>query len=233
MADSDASGGEPAAQDAAQSRGLIREALAYPKSGDDWLKTVGIGGALFFFGFLIIPFVFLLGYFVRVLRSGAYGEHIPPRFDDWKRLFIDGVKLLGILFVYGFVVNIPLFALDAGIEPGVGLLGTVWLAVTFAVMFFVTYISPAVVTNFAVEDSFVAAFDLKPIVAGAFTTNYLTAVVSGMVIYLLLGFIAMILSFVLVGVFVFFYMMVAIFYLFGRGYGRALNIDTKSTMATD
>lgn len=224
---------EPVAEDATQSRGVIREALAYPKSGDDWLKTVGIGGTLMFFGFLIIPFVFVLGYFVRVFRSGAYSEHVQPRFDDWTRLFVDGVKLLSILVVYGFVGNIPLFALDAGIEPGVGILGTIWLAVTFAVMFFVTYISPAVVTNFSVEESVVAAFHLRTIVAGAFTTDYLTAVVSGMVIYLLLGLIAMVLSFVLVGIFVFFYMLVAIFYLFGRGSGRAMNIDTKSTMATD
>lgn len=186
-----------------------------------------------FFWFLIIPFIFVLGYFVRVFRAGAYGERVQPGFNDWGRLFVDGVKLLGILFVYGFVVNIPGFALVVGIEPGVGVLGTAWIAVMFAVSFFVTYISPAVVTNFAVKDSFVAAFDLRTIVAGAFTTDYLTAVVSGMIIYLVLGFIAMVLSFVLVGVFVFFYVQVAVIYLFGRGYGSALNFDTTPPMATD
>jgi hypothetical protein len=36
---------------------MLGEALSYPRRGEDRLKTIGIGGLLLLFGFLLVPAV--------------------------------------------------------------------------------------------------------------------------------------------------------------------------------
>lgn len=100
---------------------MLGEALSYPKSGDDWLKTVLIGGVLYLVGgFIFITLLPVFGYFVRVLRSAANDGHEAPVFDEWGDLFVDGVKVLIIQFAYTLV---PFVLLFAGLF--VGVIGTI------------------------------------------------------------------------------------------------------------
>ena len=62
--------------------GMLGEALSYPRRGEDWLKTIGIGRILLLFGFLLVPAIPVQGYLLRVVWSGALDEETPPSFDD-------------------------------------------------------------------------------------------------------------------------------------------------------
>jgi len=46
---------------------MLEDGLSYPVRGD-WIGRTIIGAVLGFLSFLVLPAVFLMGYFVRVLR---------------------------------------------------------------------------------------------------------------------------------------------------------------------
>ena len=71
-------------------------------------------GLLSFLNILIIPLVFFYGYNYRVVKlstqSMINGDDVPPDFDDFKRMFIEGLKYIVVEFVY---LIIPLIILVA------------------------------------------------------------------------------------------------------------------------
>ncbi|MDR2664023.1 MAG: DUF4013 domain-containing protein [Puniceicoccales bacterium] len=77
--------------------------VLFPRFSDDhlWLK-VAIGVLLMF-----VPAVniFAFGYLYRFLRTPRYatdgGVHLPE-WDDWRRMFWDGLRLLAFVILYGF-----------------------------------------------------------------------------------------------------------------------------------
>jgi hypothetical protein len=218
---------------------MLGDALAFPRRGDDWLKTIVIGGVLSLLGgFLLIPILPVQGYLVRVLDSGVRDDHEPPVFDEWGDLFVDGILLFVIQFVYAlvpflvfavgaFVVGVGAFA-AGGSEAagaGVGILGLLVFGVGGLLSLLVAYFIPAAVANFAYEDEFAAAFDVSRIREAAFTKDYFVAVVLAIVVAVVLGSIAAILTLLIVGIFLTFYVQVVFFFLVGRGFGEALGID--------
>lgn len=61
---------------------MIRDALDYPRAGDDWTGTVLIDGILSLLGVLVVPTILVVGYLVRVLRRTMHGDDRPPAFDE-------------------------------------------------------------------------------------------------------------------------------------------------------
>lgn len=215
---------------------MLGPALAYPKSGDEWVKTVLVGGLLSAVGsFLLLPLVPLQGYFVRVLRSGAGNEREPPVFEEWGDLFVDGIKLLAIQFVY---LSLPVVVAFVGLVLGgfgafsefggttagaiIELVGQATILVGALSLPVAVYLLPAAMAHLAVEDEFVAAFDFTALVDVALTGDYFRAVAVALVAGAVLGAVAAALSLVLVGVFLGFYVQVSLYYLLGRGYAAAL-----------
>jgi len=78
----------------------ILEGLKSPTLDEDWLKKVVMGGLLSF-----IPIVNLVvsGYVLRRFRMAAMGEPNLPEWKEWGELFVGGLKLLVVTFVYLFV----------------------------------------------------------------------------------------------------------------------------------
>ena len=79
---------------------MISESLNYLRNGEDWVKTVLIGGVLGLLSVLIVPTFLVIGYLLRVVRATMKGDEEPPVFDDWGEMAIDGVKGFAIAFVY-------------------------------------------------------------------------------------------------------------------------------------
>lgn len=125
----------------------IEELLRYPSRREDWTRTVLVGGALWLFGFLVVPAIVASGYGLAVVRGRLAGEDAPPGFEDWRELLVDGLRVWVVLLVYSVVpavLGLGVFggavaAIATGSDVGlvVGLLGlglggllllVVWLA---------------------------------------------------------------------------------------------------------
>lgn len=226
---------------------MLSDALRYPLNGDGWLRTILVGGLLTVLSVLVIPAFLIQGYYVRVLRGVANDDPDPPVFDDWVALFVDGLKLVvvNILVVLAVVVVLGLVGITfgggsilagGGAESGAasGILGAAGVAAVVVVSLLISYVTPAMFTNFAREDSIAAAFDVSTILAGALTVEYFVAWLLALVVGIVLGAIASFLSLLLVGIFGLFYTQVVTYYLFGRGFvdGLAASGDGVSTTAT-
>ena len=220
---------------------MLSDALRYPLEADGWVRTILIGGLLTVLSVLVVPAFLLQGYYVRVLRGVTNDDPIPPVFDEWVDLSVDGLKLivLNILVVIAvFVVQFGVVALlgtgalaaesapmtDPG--PAGGVLGVLGMVILLAVIFLVSYVAPAMIANFAREDSLSAAFDASTVLSGALSREYLIAWVLSVVVGIVLGTVATLLSLLIVGIFGLFYVQVVTYYLFGRGFAAGLGSDT-------
>jgi hypothetical protein len=224
---------------------MLSDALSFPRRGDDWLSTLLVGGVLTVLGPFILPALVVQGYLVRVLDYAARRERNPPSFTQWGTLLVDGLKLLVVTVVYGLFAVVPLVVVfgalvvivpgdpvvaDPGmpnptpsIGTGPGLLVFLGLAALSGLLtLVVAYVLPAALANFAIEGRLGAAFDVRTVLAGAFTSDYAVAWLLALLVGAVGGFIGSVLTAVVVGVFVLFYVQVSLSYLFGRGFAAGL-----------
>ncbi len=214
---------------------MFSDALTYPKSGTDAVKTILIGGVLTLLSVLLVPIALVTGYVVRVARSVNDGAETPPVFDDWGELFVDGVKGVAIMFVY-FLVPAVVFAVFAGgaaflgaarLGAAVALIGAL---VAFPLWLAAWYVGTAGFINFAVTGRFGAAFEfeaLRPIVtSGTFATAWLVGLgvlVLGSVVSGIIGLIPII---GLLAAFVAFYVTVAATYCYANGFADVISVES-------
>lgn len=207
---------------------MIGEAVRYPMQDDDWIRTVIIGTVLLITSFLIIPVFLVYGYLLRVLDRASRGIPDPPEFGDWENLLVDGVKTFAVVFLYQIVplILVMLVAvlgfLTLG-EGGAGAVGIILGVLVLGVYVLVALLLPAALTNMAREGSFGAAFDFDTILGGVLTGDYIIALILAIVVGGVLGAVAAVLTFLIVGIFLVFYVQVVTFYLIGSGYGRAVD----------
>lgn len=94
---------------------MIREALDYPRTDENWTTTVLIGGLLGLLGVLVVPAFLVSGYLVRVLDRTMRGDDRPPVFEAWTDLLVDGLKAFVIAFAYGLVPGVIAIAVAFGV----------------------------------------------------------------------------------------------------------------------
>jgi len=74
----------------------LKALLTFPFEDDDWKNKFLIGSLIVFAGFAIplIPFFFLYGYMMQIMRHIIVekGKPFLPKWDDWGKLFVDGAK---------------------------------------------------------------------------------------------------------------------------------------------
>lgn len=237
---------------------MLGDAIEYPTRGDDALATILIGGflpmlaafvgliglalsivvvGLFVLPFAVVPVVFLVGYYVSVLRSASKGEAVPPRFVNWTELFVDGI----VAILIGVVYAVPLIALGllltlvlaAGTTSPGETLGEV--AITGAAVlvggalvlygFALAYVVPIAWTRYASEGEASAAFSHGEIRAVALRREYAVAWTLAFVVGLVGNAVARALYLLLVGFFVKFYVEVVTYRLYSRGVALAAGGD--------
>ena len=211
---------------------MIDDALAFPRRDDDWLKTVLIGGAMVLGGFLILPAIVVQGYYLRVLAGETDN---PPTFADWESMLVDGLKSFVVMFVNGavpmlvgvmipailgtFVLSMGSAAGSNGAAGGLGAFAAVLMLALVALLFLAilagVYLGPAGMALLAREGQIGAAFDWSQLKAVAFTKTYFVGWLLAAVVLVVGGTVAGILSFVLVGFFVSFYINVVAYRILG------------------
>jgi len=227
---------------------MFGDALRFPLAGDEGVKSVIIGGVLLFLSFLFVPILPVYGYFVRAARAGYERAGEAPAFEEWGDLLVDGVKVLVVGVVYFviptvvFVAGVVVAGLGAvasepmsppsAVASGVGLVGGLLFLAAAVLYLLAVYLYPAAIVSLSLDDDFSAAFDFTTIFRAAFSADYFVAGVLAILLSLVVGVLSLVLTFLtlglflLLGVFVQFYVQVAFFYLFGRGYAKALGDDT-------
>ncbi|MBO6110662.1 MAG: DUF4013 domain-containing protein [Methanobrevibacter sp.] len=118
-------------------------------------------GLLSFLNILIIPLVFFYGYNYRVVKlstqSMINGDDVPPDFDDFKRMFIEGLKYIVVEFVY---LIIPLIILVASVFYRSAILLFIALLLMVILQLFALLAIPHMAAN---DDSLKSAFALSEI----------------------------------------------------------------------
>jgi len=232
---------------------MFGDALRFPLAGDDGVRSIIIGGILSFLSFLIIPIFPVLGYYLRAAEAGATGSEVAPPFDDWNELLVDGLRVLVVGVAYFLIplavfvgttvaVGVSVFAVGQGGGPpttamtGVGVVGGILFLLAVILSLVATYVFPAGLVALARDGDIAAAFDTSRVFGAAFSADYFVAGLLAIILSLVAGILTFVLTavtfglFALLGVFVQFYVQVAFFYLFGRGYGKALDISPTPTV---
>jgi hypothetical protein len=172
----------------------LQTLLGFPFRDKDWKNKFLIGSLIVLAGFVIplVPFVFVYGYMVQIMRRIIVdkAEAYLPEWDDWGKLFIDGLKLLGIVLIYmlpviilmmiGFFVMflLPMLGIPIAIVGGeenpetagtamfvlsmVGMVGFfIFMGIMMILSLAIGLVMPAVMGHLVATDDFGAAFRLK------------------------------------------------------------------------
>ncbi len=160
----------------------LKSLLRFPFRGPEWEDRFLIGSVLCLAGLAVpvLPVLFIYGYALEIMRRVMKGEEpgLPP-WQEWGRLFIDGLRALAVAFVYllpgtvvyfggiGFYSLATLTMVFRNQEPPFGLFLLV-VAVLFlgllagSILYLLGGIPlPAAVAQFVAEDRLAAAFHVR------------------------------------------------------------------------
>jgi Protein of unknown function (DUF4013) len=163
--------------------------FTFPFRDSQWKNKLLIGGLISLAGFVfpIIPWIFLYGYAAQIMRRIIVenGEPGLPEWGDWNQLFIDGLRLGGVVFIvlmplilfllsgYGLMVLPQLFvgfrlADDQALTPTLEILPLLGMVVSWAVFGLgmiggvtIGVILPAAQGHLIATNQFAAAFRIK------------------------------------------------------------------------
>lgn len=191
------------------------------------------------------PWLLVRGYYVRTLRAAiGHDDPRPPALDDFGRLLGDGVRAVAIAIAYilpALVVLSPLVyaryyeadlatllttvGLPAGVAAGV--LSAVGVIALFALMYLLgaLYALPVAVTLFAHTGRLRAAFDLRTVISGATTEDYVVAWLVSLLLQVLLLPVAYLLRVLVVGFFLQLLVSVGVRYCYAQGVAAALDLE--------
>lgn len=153
---------------------VTSDALKYPLKD---FKKVVILGILTILSSLLIPGFLVLGYFFKVIKSSNDSSELPD-FNEWITMFIDGLKVFTVLFIYSILPAILILMgmwvalLPMLTVPGEGSLlnphtsislvsGIALIGILLQIM--ISFIIPIALVNMAFKNDLSAAFRLKEV----------------------------------------------------------------------
>jgi hypothetical protein len=193
---------------------IIGDAFKYPVSNWKRLLILGVlvlitqlsveivmgygrvSGLLYF---LIIPAIIasLLasGYQLRTLATSIMKEDEPPVFNEWTKMFLDGLRVLIVGLIYEII---PILILMAGfimimISRGAMLLGLLVMLLGLVILLIVGIIMVMAVSNMAYHDEIGAALrfgEIKERIKSIGWLKYILVLILLGVIYLILALVA-------------------------------------------
>jgi uncharacterized protein DUF4013 len=193
----------PAAREPFDFAGGFRFAFEDP----DWIKKILIGGLFSLLGAVLIGFVFVAGYALRLTQRTARREPRPmPEWDDLGGIFSDGLRAVVVYLGHAMVLLLPVGAIvmmivmAASLSSGshgrssdaaAGLMGLgivgIYAIAGIGSLLLAIYI-PAPMTRLALGATVGAAFDPRENVA--FIRRNIGNYALALVLYLLVSFLA-------------------------------------------
>ena len=163
----------------------LKALFAFPFQDANWKNNFLIGSLIVLAGYIIpiIPFFIVYGYVAQIMRRIIVekGQPYLPEWDDWGKMMVDGLKLLGAILIYSLpililfcagylflILSIGLTASEgsgndpsalAAIGPLAGMFG--FFCIFGVIMIFalaVGLVSPAIMGHVIATDEFSAAF---------------------------------------------------------------------------
>ena len=151
----------------------IGKAFTFVTEDERWVSKIGIGALISLLSFLIIPIPLLVGYMVGIARNVKDGVTDPmPEWDDWGRLFMDGLSVIGAQLVYTLpfwflfcIVGLGAVGMGSLADTSedlaaVGLFSTFGLTLCLILVWAIAllFISPAIVIQYVRTDDFGSLF---------------------------------------------------------------------------
>jgi len=178
----------------------IRKAVVYVFQDPRWLVKIVIGDVMILLSLLIVPFIFLQGYLIEIIRNVMRGEEHPlPEWDNWGARFKDGLNLT----IAGLIYTSPLWlalccsvvsVLPAALSEGNLTETTALLSVSgfslmacLAFLFLWAYavIAPAIAIQYAREDTLAATLRFGEVFA--IVRKHLGDIILAVVVIMVLG----------------------------------------------
>jgi len=82
----------------------LKALLSFPFEDREWQHKLLIGSIFIFFSYIIpiLPMMVVYGYCAQLIRGIVIEHQEPflPNWDDWGTMFIDGLKIFGVMFIY-------------------------------------------------------------------------------------------------------------------------------------
>jgi hypothetical protein len=202
--------------------------------------------SLFVFPFILLPSIFVLGYLVAAFRAVLQSDDDPPTFSEWTTLFVDGAKALAIGFVYAlplfvvitavyltFLFALRLLPLDGATVDVMRILLNVMLDGLILLSSLVYgYVTPVAIAYLARSGRVSDAFQLRSIGSIALSREYAVAWLIALAVAVGGGMFAGLLSIVLIGAFITFYLSVVLCYCYATGVANAFSADSVDSKTT-
>jgi hypothetical protein len=79
----------------------VGKSLTYITEDERWISKLLVALVVSCFSFLFFPIFFLIGYAIAITRNVKDGvAHPLPEWEDWGKLFMDGLYVFVAQFVY-------------------------------------------------------------------------------------------------------------------------------------
>lgn len=172
-------------------------ALKYPFTN---IKSFIIGALMSVLSMFLIPFLFLNGYLVKMIRATNEKSEFMPEWKDWKELLFDGVFVSAIEVAY-LLPSLLLFTVASGTSTqtlasaiasntvlDIGITTVALLLISSILMLFAFFIIPVAVVNYALTKEFRKAFDIKNMLKTIIMNplHYLLSLVIGLLLFSLI-----------------------------------------------
>jgi hypothetical protein len=210
----------------------LGEAVTFVVRSNRWVRKLLAGGACLLFSWLIVPFLLLIGYTVKIARVVRSGSDELPAWDHRWAMIKDGFKFLAIILFWimpAVLLSVPSTAVGeqsvAGEVAGVlSATGSVWVLI-------VALLEPAIISQY-MDRGFLGGLNPVAVLRRTRVNLALSIVVGALVVALsTIGFIG--LAALLIGVLVTFpYASFVSAYLTGR-YARLTESPTLRAEAID
>lgn len=180
----------------------IMDSIKYPISD---LKNLIIFAVLSLFSFLIIPIPFVVGYVYKVASETLEGNDTLPEFENAGELAINGLKLIGVLLIYGIIIGIVLsIFITIGAATGSNAIYAIFIIIgTIIALIMGFFIIPAPINMILNNGSFGAAFDfgaIKEMITDVGIGNYIVWYIVIAIIASIASAISWFLTFILIGI---------------------------------
>jgi hypothetical protein len=153
----------------------IGKAFSYVFQDTQWFVKIAVGAVISLFAFLLIPIPLLIGWSVGVTRNVLDGFEDPmPAWDNWGKLFSDGLKVLVAQLAYTLpfwlllCITGTFVAMGGSDSQGMQILGVAGFSLMICVLLIFTivlfFISPAIIIQYVRTDEFAACFQFSEVI---------------------------------------------------------------------